>query len=182
MKEVILKNLSTNEKVQLTADLLAVSGGWTPIVDLATHIGIKPQWSEEHAAFLVRQSSDRLQTAGMLVGDFGGDDDPSVFFGPTLDEQQARHAYIDLQRDTTLHDLRRAVGAGLSSIEHIKRYTTIGTAHDQGKTSGMLTIGALCQMNAEAQDGKLAPITCRCRNPFLPATLCAGPVCGIGRP
>jgi hypothetical protein len=59
-----------------------------------------------------------------------------------------------LQRDTTLHDLRRAVGAGLYSIEHIKRYTTIGTAHDQGKTSGMLTIGALCQLNGFAQDGK----------------------------
>ena len=30
----------------------------------------------------------------------------------------------------------RAVGAGLRSVEHVKRYTTIGTAHDQGKTSG----------------------------------------------
>ena len=96
----------------------------------------------------------------MLAGDFGGDDDPSVFFGPALDDEQARHAYIDLQRDTTLHDLRRAVGAGLNSIEHIKRYTTIGTAHDQGKTSGMLTIGALCQMNDVGKDGKSSTVTC----------------------
>ena len=150
LQSIITQDLNTNEIFQIAADLLAVSGGWTPIVDLATHIGIRPQWSEEHAAFLVSHNSNRLQTVGMLAGDFGGDDNPSVFFGPQLEPEQARRAYIDLQRDTTLHDLRRAVGAGLSSIEHIKRYTTIGTAHDQGKTSGMLTIGALCQLNGVA--------------------------------
>ena len=151
---VTILDLDTNEKFQTAADLLAVSGGWTPIVDLATHIGIKPNWSKDHAAFLVSHSTDRIQATGMLAGDFGGDDDPSVFFGPALDAEQANHAYIDLQRDATLHDLRRAVGAGLYSIEHIKRYTTIGTAHDQGKTSGMLTIGALCQLNGVAQNGE----------------------------
>ena len=155
LQSVTIRDLDTNETFQTAADLLAVSGGWTPIVDLATHIGIKPQWSEQHAAFLVRHATDRLRTAGMLAGDFGGDDDPLVFFGPALDPDQARHAYIDLQRDATLHDLRRAVGAGLYSIEHIKRYTTIGTAHDQGKTSGMLTIGALCQLNGLPPSGRI---------------------------
>ncbi len=48
-----------------------------------------------------------------------------------------RH-YVDLQRDSTVGHLRRALGAGLTSIEHVKRYTTIGTASDQGKTSGVL--------------------------------------------
>jgi sarcosine oxidase subunit alpha len=154
LEDVVITDLDTNETFQITADLLAISGGWTPIVDLATHIGIKPQWSEQHAAFLVSQSTDRLRIAGMLAGDFGADDDPSVFFGPALDTVQAGNAYIDLQRDTTLQDLRRAVGAGLHSIEHIKRYTTIGTAHDQGKTSGMLTIGALCQLNGVGEGDK----------------------------
>jgi sarcosine oxidase subunit alpha len=176
LKEVILQDLNTKKIIQVAVDLLAVSGGWTPIVDLATHIGIKPQWSEEHAAFLVRYSSGRLQTVGMLAGDFGGDDDPLVFFGPTLDDEQARNAYIDLQRDSTLHDLRRGVGAGLYSIEHIKRYTTIGTAHDQGKTSGMLTIGALCQLNNAAQDAKLSPAdvgTLSFRPPYVPVPFVA---------
>ncbi len=178
LHSVTIQDLDTNETFQTAADLLAVSGGWTPIVDLATHIGIKPQWSEEHAAFLVSHSTDRLRTAGMLAGDFGGDDDPLVFFGPALDPEQARHAYIDLQRDATLHDLRRAVGAGLISIEHIKRYTTIGTAHDQGKTSGMLTIGALCQLNGVAQGGKsgLSPAdvgTLSFRPPYVPVPFAA---------
>ena len=175
---IVIQDLDTGETFQIAADLLAVSGGWTPIVDLATHISIKPRWSEEHAAFLVSHSTERLRTAGMLAGDFGGDDDPMVFFGPPLDPGQARHAYIDLQRDATLHDLQRAVGAGLSSIEHIKRYTTIGTAHDQGKTSGTLTIGALCQFNSFAQEGRsrLSPVdvgTLSFRPPYVPVPFTA---------
>lgn len=177
-QRVILQDLKTKKTFQKAADLLAISGGWTPIVDLATHIGIKPQWSAEHAAFLVKHDTEKLQTTGMLAGDFGGDDAPTVFFGPTLDSEQAHHAYIDLQRDTTLHDLQRAVGAGLHSIEHIKRYTTIGTAHDQGKTSGMLTIGALCQLNGVAQSEKpgLSPAdigTLSFRPPYIPVPFAA---------
>jgi sarcosine oxidase, subunit alpha len=171
LQNIFLQNLETKETFQTNADLLAVSGGWTPIADLATHIGIKPKWSEEHAAFLVRHSTDRLSTVGMLAGDFSGDDNPSVFFGPALDSEQARKAYIDLQRDATLHDLRRGIGAGLYSIEHIKRYTTIGTAHDQGKTSGMLTIGALCQLIDNTQDKNLSPAdvgTLSFRPPYVP--------------
>jgi sarcosine oxidase subunit alpha len=173
LQGVTIRDLDTKKTFQIDSDLLAVAGGWTPIVDLATHIGIKPQWSEKHAAFLVKHSTDQLFTTGMVAGDFGGDDDPSVFFGPELDTEQSRYAYIDLQRDTTLHDLHRAVGAGLSSIEHIKRYTTIGTAHDQGKTSGMLTIGALCQKSgvSPAEVGTLS-----FRPPYVPVpfTVLAG--------
>lgn len=170
LRSVIIQDLDTKEIIETAADLLAVSGGWTPIADLATHIGIKPNWSEQHAAFLVNHATEQLQTAGMLAGDFGGDDDPLVFFGPALDEEQSRHAYIDLQRDATLHELRRAVGAGLNSIEHIKRYTTIGTAHDQGKTSGMLTIGALCQL-ANASPANVGTLSFR--PPYVPVPFAA---------
>jgi sarcosine oxidase subunit alpha len=54
--------------------------------------------------------------------------------------------FVDLQRDATVADIARAVGAGLRCIEHIKRYTTIGTAHDQGKTSGVLTSGITAEL------------------------------------
>ncbi|WP_369774501.1 hypothetical protein [Saccharopolyspora cebuensis] len=50
---------------------------------------------------------------------------------------------MDLARDATVADLRGAVGAGLTSAEHIERCTTIGTAHDQGKTSGTRSTGAI---------------------------------------
>src|ERR687890_404518 len=55
-------------------------------------------------------------------------------------------SFVDLQRDATVADIARAVGAGLRSIEHIKRYTTIGTAHDQGKTSGVITSGITAEL------------------------------------
>jgi sarcosine oxidase subunit alpha len=54
--------------------------------------------------------------------------------------------FVDVQRDATVADLVRAVGAGMRSMEHIKRYTTIGTAHDQGKTSGVISSGITAEL------------------------------------
>ena len=51
--------------------------------------------------------------------------------------------YVDLERDATVRDLQRALGAGLESIEHVKRYTTIGTGSDQGKTVGRRRVSAI---------------------------------------
>ena len=53
--------------------------------------------------------------------------------------------FVDLQRDATVADVLRATGAGLRSVEHVKRYTTIGTAHDQGKTSGVIASGVVAK-------------------------------------
>src|SRR5207247_1847782 len=44
--------------------------------------------------------------------------------------------FIDLQRDQTVQDVLDAVQGGLRSVEHVKRATYIGTAIDQGRTSG----------------------------------------------
>ena len=54
--------------------------------------------------------------------------------------------FVDLQRDVTVADLTRATGAGLRSLEHTKRYTTAGTANDQGKTSGVLAGGIVAEL------------------------------------
>jgi sarcosine oxidase subunit alpha len=70
---------------------------------------------------------------------------PAACFAVGADDAADR-IYVDLQRDATLRDLRRAVGAGMTSSEHVKRYTTIGTAADQGKTSGVLTVGLLANV------------------------------------
>jgi len=51
--------------------------------------------------------------------------------------------YVDLQRDVTVADVVRASGAGLRSVEHVKRFTTAGTAHDQGRTTGPLVSAVL---------------------------------------
>jgi sarcosine oxidase, subunit alpha len=54
--------------------------------------------------------------------------------------------FVDLQRDATVADIARAVDAGMRRMEHIKRYTTIGTAHDQGKTSGVIASGIAAEL------------------------------------
>jgi sarcosine oxidase subunit alpha len=60
----------------------------------------------------------------------------TLWMVPSPDGEAAEsRMFVDLERDATVADLRRATGAGLTSIEHIKRYTTVGTASDQGKTS-----------------------------------------------
>ena len=47
-----------------------------------------------------------------------------------------RTHFVDLHRDATVADLRRAVGAGMRSPEHVKRYTTIGTGDRSGQDLG----------------------------------------------
>jgi len=73
--------------------------------------------------------------------------------------------YVDLQRDATAADVLRATGAGLRSVEHVKRYTTIGTAHDQGKTSGALTTAVVARA-LQVAPGELGTTTFR--PPYTP--------------
>ena len=65
---------------------------------------------------------------------------------PDTDGAARAVQFVDLQRDATVADIARAVGAGLRTVEHIKRYTTIGTAHDQGKTSGVIASGIAAEL------------------------------------
>jgi sarcosine oxidase subunit alpha len=66
-----------------------------------------------------------------------------VWSVPAPDGLAADTRFVDVQRDVTVSELVRAVGAGLASMEHIKRFTTLGTALDQGKTSGLLGSGVV---------------------------------------
>lgn len=45
--------------------------------------------------------------------------------------------FIDFQNDVAVSDVELAVREGFKSIEHVKRYTTLGMAGDQGKTSNL---------------------------------------------
>jgi sarcosine oxidase, subunit alpha len=79
-------------------------------------------------------------------------------------------AFIDQQRDATVSDVVGAIGAGLRSGEHVKRYTTIGTAHDQGKTSGVLALGILAEALGNDLD-ELQPTSFR--PPYSPVSFAA---------
>jgi sarcosine oxidase, subunit alpha len=85
-------------------------------------------------------------------------------------EHPGRTQFVDLQRDATVADVLRATGAGLRSVEHVKRYTTIGTAHDQGKTSGIISSGLVAQ-SLGAGTGDLGTTTFR--PPYTPVSFAA---------
>jgi len=86
------------------------------------------------------------------------------------DEQHEDTQFVDIQRDATVADVRRAVGAGMRSVEHIKRYTTIGTALDQGKTSGVLASGITSELLDVPVEGLG---TTKYRPPYTPVAFAA---------
>ena len=45
--------------------------------------------------------------------------------------------FVDFQNDVAVTDIELALREGYRSIEHVKRYTTLGMATDQGKTSNL---------------------------------------------
>ena len=54
-------------------------------------------------------------------------------------------AWVDFQNDVTAKDVRLANQEGFKSVEHVKRYTTLGMATDQGKTANVLGIGIMAE-------------------------------------
>jgi len=79
-----------------------------------------------------------------------------------------RPAWVDLQNDVTRADLALAARENLHAVEHVKRYTTLGMAVDQGKTSHMNALGLLAQLT----DREIPEIgTTTFRPPYDPVSL-----------
>lgn len=87
------------------------------------------------------------------------------------DVEHYEHHYVDLQRDQTVADILRATGAGMSSVEHVKRYTSISTGADQGKTSGVPTIGVMAAILGIDNPQEIGTTTFR--PPFTPVGFAA---------
>ncbi len=87
---------------------------------------------------------------------------------------QGRKHFVDFQNDVTAADLELAVREGYRSVEHVKRYTTLGMATDQGKTSNINALGLL----SEAL-GKTIPEvgTTTFRPPYTPVSF--GAIAGL---
>ncbi|GLS21961.1 sarcosine oxidase subunit alpha [Labrys miyagiensis] len=126
----------------LLADLLCVSGGYNPQLQLASQAGLKLAWDEAAATF-VAKGSDRIKIAGGAAGLATGET-PLLPFWEVKTEGRAK-AFVDLQHDVTADDLRLAHREGYSHVEHAKRYTTQGMATDQGKTGGLVGSAILAE-------------------------------------
>ena len=79
-------------------------------------------------------------------------------------------AFVDLQNDATAKDIALALREGYRSAEHLKRYTTIGMATDQGKLAGANAVQIAA---AEAGTAPAAFGTTTFRPPYTPVTLAA---------
>ena len=65
-------------------------------------------------------------------------DGASIYFTPEgAGEKLKSKCFVDFQNDVKLSDLRLAMQEGYESVEHLKRYTTLGMATDQGKLSNI---------------------------------------------
>ncbi|MFV3074962.1 sarcosine oxidase subunit alpha family protein [Niveispirillum fermenti] len=152
---------------QLRADLLAMAGGWNPAIGLGSNLGTRPVWSDVQETFLLTQTPPGLHIAGAANGKFPlGDairdgwsrgaqiaqalgrpgiaepdlttsDDPASGRALWHVAERRGKAFVDFQNDVTDRDIDLAVQEGFTSVEHLKRYTTLGMATDQGKTSGV---------------------------------------------
>ena len=59
------------------------------------------------------------------------------FWCVPLPKEKNYKRFLDFQNDVTVSDVELALREGYRSIEHVKRYTTLGMATDQGKTSNL---------------------------------------------
>lgn len=199
---------------ELAADLLAVSGGWSPVVHLHSQRQGKLRWDDELAAFIptapVRdqqvvgagRGSYELQdclaegisagAAASIAAGFESATTPMELQAPvasapsrqlwlvpgqTGEPGEWHHHFVDFQRDQSVADVLRSTGAGMRSVEHVKRYTSISTANDQGKTSGVNAIGVIAAAlkfgGAESIPGVGEIGTTAYRAPFTPVAFAA---------
>ena len=149
----------------ISADLVAMAGGWNPAIGLGSNLGARPVWSAPIQAFLLDETPPGLTAAGAAAGlfslgaaladgvrhalaatgDLGRTPPAMPGFRTSDDSDRATplwhvpgacgKTFVDFQNDVTDRDIALAAREGFTSIEHLKRYTTLGMATDQGKTS-----------------------------------------------
>src|SRR5690606_32905091 len=59
-------------------------------------------------------------------------------------------AWIDPQNDVTVKDVKLAHQENFRSVEHLKRYTTLGMATDQGKTGNVLGLAVMAELTGQS--------------------------------
>ena len=156
----------------IECDSLLVSGGWDPNLALWRSIGGGLRFDDEVHAFVPTDGPAWLSVVGAAAGEVWND--APYWFVPSDDT--SRH-FVDFQRDQTIADIAEAVDAGLRSVEHVKRATYIGTAIDQGRTSGVLTAEVVNALLGESP-GWQGPSNARPPAMPVPFATLAGPFRG----
>ena len=196
------KTIESNPYI-VSADLLAVSGGWSPNVHLYCHSGGKPVYNDSIEAFVPGELSQNGHSAGASRGSFSLTDclqeghNIANTMAKALNLEVAEQIipetnentivpiealwrvpgkgkkFVDLQDDVTESDITLAHREGYVSVEHLKRYTTLGMGTDQGKTSNLNGQAIMAQEKSEPIE-KIGTTTFR--PPYTPIAL--GPLAG----
>jgi sarcosine oxidase subunit alpha len=173
----------------LNADTVLVSGGFTPTVHLHCQAGGKLDYIAATDMLVPRPGTAPMQVVGAANGALGLQaalDQGHAAGGGTGAAPRATdpgnwnilplhpdpglkgRQWVDLQNDVTLKDVALAAREGYTSVEHLKRYTTLGMATDQGRTSNFGGLAAMAALT-----GRSIPDTgtTTYRPPFTPVPL-----------
>jgi sarcosine oxidase subunit alpha len=129
----------THSRREIDCDLLCVSGGFNPTLHLFSQAQGRLRYDEGLACFVPDSAPPNVEVVGAASGDLTGRGQGTImpyWVVPSDGREWSTH-FVDLERDVTVADVRRALGTGMRSVEHVKRFTTIGTGSDQGKTAGI---------------------------------------------
>lgn len=193
-----IQSLSGEFIEKISCDCVAVSAGFSADVHLASQTGAIPKWRADLQSFVPSTPLRAERSAGAGNGSFGLSDclaeghtagveaaksagcKAKRLAAPKADETSEYSidavwrcpgngkAFVDFQNDVTTQDITLAAQEGFVSVEHTKRYTTLGMATDQGKTSNVNGLAIL----AEARGEPIEKVgTTRFRPPYSPVAI-----------
>jgi heterotetrameric sarcosine oxidase alpha subunit len=186
--------------LSVNCDALGVSGGFNPALGLSSHLGSRPVWFDKAAAFVPDQLPPGLDVAGAARGVFslaacladglragtaaGGRSiaipvasNDGDALAPLWRTRRIRgKAFVDLQNDVTDRDVVLAAQEGFSNSEHLKRYTTLGMATDQGKTGALVGQMIMASLTGRGPSNLSPPVA---RPPSVPVAI--GAYAGLHR-
>ena len=186
--------------VTVACDALGVSGGWNPAFGISSHLGSKPLWSDTISGFIPGELPRAMTVAGAAAGKMTLQEaladgaaagqtaaantgfKPSLMDIPQASDEPAgmrpfwrsktsrRFAFVDFQNDVTDKDVVLAAQEGFRNLEHLKRYTTLGMATDQGKTGAVVGQAVMAALSSRAMSDIGVP---RARPPEIPVAIAA---------
>lgn len=178
--------------------VLGVSGGWNPNLHLASHHRGRPVWDEARLAFVPPADGPKgMLIAGAARGEGStaaalldgqraartaleqlGRSTQTAPLPECSDEESTqtalwhvpgkRRAWVDFQNDVTVKDIQLSHQEAMRPVEHLKRWTTLGMATDQGKTANVTALAVMAELT-----GKTIPETGTTifRPPYTPVSL-----------
>jgi sarcosine oxidase subunit alpha len=161
-----------HQRHEILVDCIAVAGGWTPAVNLYSMAGGSLQWDELASMFVPSKVLPGITVVGACAGNLDtgrvpADNRPSAAALSALGQSHGK-IFVDLQNDVATSDVALAAQENFRSVEHLKRYTTMGMATDQGKTSN---VNAIVLMGAFTERTPPQVGTTKFRPPYKPVTI-----------